>query len=81
MPPPDALDAERLSPAEEARLAAWRAVALVGAAESVAARLCALAAAHQADEVAILSPCFDAAARCRSVALIAEAVAARPQPP
>jgi luciferase family oxidoreductase group 1 len=51
-PPPDALASEALSAAEEARLARWRAQALVGAPEQVAARLAACAAAHQADEVA-----------------------------
>jgi luciferase family oxidoreductase group 1 len=72
MPPPDALAAERLSVAEEARLAAFRAQAMVGAPEQVAARL----AAIDADEVAILTPCFDPAARRRSYALIAQAMAA-----
>ncbi|MCC7282616.1 MAG: LLM class flavin-dependent oxidoreductase [Acetobacteraceae bacterium] len=78
MPPPDALAHEQLSPAEEASLARWREGALVGAAEAVAARLAALARLHQADEVAILAPCFDAEARRRSFALIAEAAAALP---
>ena len=75
-PPPDALAREQLAPSEEARIAAWRQTALVGAAEQVAAKLAALAATHQADEVAILTPCFDPEARRRSFALIAEATAA-----
>jgi luciferase family oxidoreductase group 1 len=78
-PPPDALAREALSPGEEARIAAWRVSALVGSAEQVAAKLAALAAAHQAEEVAILTPCFDPEARRRSYALIAEATAALPQ--
>lgn len=78
-PPPEALARERLTPSEEARLSAWRARALVGSAEQVSAGLAALAAAHQAEEVAILTPCHDAAARRRSYALIAEAMAALPR--
>jgi luciferase family oxidoreductase group 1 len=78
-PPPDALAREALSPAEEAMLARWRTGALVGAAEQVAAKIWAVAAAHQAEEVAILTPCFDPEARRRSYALIAEACAAMPQ--
>jgi luciferase family oxidoreductase group 1 len=71
MPPPDALARERLAPFEEARLAQWRAQAIVGAPEQVAARMRAL----DADEVAVLTPCFDPDARARSYRLIAEAMA------
>jgi luciferase family oxidoreductase group 1 len=71
-PPPDALDRERLTPSEEARLAQWHTQAIVGTPEQVAARLRAL----DADEVALLTPCFDAEARRRSFALIAQALAA-----
>jgi luciferase family oxidoreductase group 1 len=78
LPPPGALAHAQLAPSEEARIAAWRETALVGAAEQVAAKLSAVAAAHQAEEVAILTPCFDLEARRRSFALIAEATAALP---
>jgi luciferase family oxidoreductase group 1 len=75
----DAL-AQALSPAEEARIAAMRRHALVGTPEQVAARIAALAAELGADEVAVLTPCPDSAARARSVRLLAEAWARVAQP-
>lgn len=72
--------ARTLSPAEDARIAAMRRQALVGTPEQVAARIAALAADLQADEVAVLTPCPDSAARARSVRWLAEAWAALPQP-
>ncbi len=77
-PLPSVAEAEAYpyTPAELARIAAMRATALVGAPEQVVARLRALAAAEGADEVAVLTPCHDAAARQASYRLVAEANAA-----
>jgi luciferase family oxidoreductase group 1 len=69
-----------LSPAEEARIAAMRRHALVGTPDHVAARTATLAAELQADEVAVLTPCPDGAARARSVRLLAGAWARLPRP-
>ncbi|NKC31952.1 LLM class flavin-dependent oxidoreductase [Falsiroseomonas selenitidurans] len=60
---------------EAARVARMRARALVGAPEQVATRLAALAEAHGVEEIAVLSPCHDAAARQESYRLLAAAVA------
>jgi luciferase family oxidoreductase group 1 len=65
-----------LSPAEAARIEALRPHALVGTPEQVAARIAALAAELRAEEVAVLTPCPDSAARARSVQWLAEAWAA-----
>ncbi len=46
---------------------------MVGTAEEVRDRLAALCAEWGAEEVAILTPCHDPAARLRSYALLAEA--------
>jgi alkanesulfonate monooxygenase SsuD/methylene tetrahydromethanopterin reductase-like flavin-dependent oxidoreductase (luciferase family) len=55
-----------------------RARAIVGAPEQVVAKLAAAAAAHGAQEVAVLTPCHDQAARQTSFRLLAEANAALP---
>ncbi len=65
------------TPEQRAKLERQRARTLVGAPEQVAEKLAALAAAHGVAEVAILTPCHDAAARQRSYCLIAEANHAR----
>ena len=74
-PPPGEAEAEAypFSEAERAHLAPIRAKALVGAPEQVKAKLEALAAAHGVQEVAVLTPCHDPAARQRSYQLLAEA--------
>ncbi|WP_137180465.1 LLM class flavin-dependent oxidoreductase [Roseomonas sp. AR75] len=66
-------DAEEL-----ARVERMRARAIVGAPEQVVAKLNAVAAAHGAAEVAVLTPCHDPAARQASYRLLAEANAALP---
>ena len=66
-------EAYPFSEAERAHLAPIRAKALVGAPEQVKAKLEALAAAHGVQEVAVLTPCHDQAARQRSYRLLAEA--------
>ena len=66
-------EAYSFSAAERAHLDGLRARAIVGAPEQVKARLEALAAAHGAAEVAVLTPCHDPAARQRSYRLLAEA--------
>src|SRR4051812_10716004 len=71
------------APHERAHLDRIRAKAIVGAPEQVKPKLEAIAAAHGAAEVAVLSPCHDPAARQRSYRLLAEAFglrAAAPQP-
>jgi alkanesulfonate monooxygenase SsuD/methylene tetrahydromethanopterin reductase-like flavin-dependent oxidoreductase (luciferase family) len=73
LPTVEEAHARALSPAEEARIAAMRRHALVGTPEQVAGRIAALAAELGADEVAVLTPCPDSAARVRSVRLLAEA--------
>ena len=81
-PLPSVAEAEAypFTAAERAHLAPIRARALVGAPEQVQAKLAAMAAAHGAAEIAVLTPCHDPAARQRSYRLLAEAcgLAARP---
>ncbi len=74
-PLPSVAEAEAYpyTPADRAHLDRIRANAIVGAPEQVKAKLEALAARHNAQEVAILSPCHDAAARQHSYRLLAEA--------
>jgi luciferase family oxidoreductase group 1 len=74
-PLPSVAEAEAypFSPAERAHLDPLRAKALVGAPEQVRAKLAALAAAHGVQEVAVLTPCHDQAARQTSYRLLAEA--------
>jgi alkanesulfonate monooxygenase SsuD/methylene tetrahydromethanopterin reductase-like flavin-dependent oxidoreductase (luciferase family) len=52
--------------------------AIVGAPDQVLAKLAAVAAAHGAEEVAVLTPCHDPAARRASFRLLAEANQAMP---
>jgi luciferase family oxidoreductase group 1 len=66
------------SEAEQAKVERMRAQAIVGAPEQVVAKLAAVAAAHAAQEVAVLTPCHDPAARLTSFRLLAEANAALP---
>ena len=77
-PLPSVAEAEAHSYTEEelARVAGMRARAIVGAPEQVVAKLAATAAAHGAQEVAVLTPCHDPAARQASFRLLAEANAA-----
>ena len=72
--PPD--EAERpYGPAEQAALAQLRANALVGSGEQVAEGLRRLAAAHEVDELVVITWAHDPEARRRSYALLAEAFA------
>ena len=82
-PLPTAAEAEAhpWTPAELARVEAMRARAMIGTGPQVRGRLAALAAELQVQEVAVLTPCHDAAARRRSYALLAEAFALRGQVP
>jgi luciferase family oxidoreductase group 1 len=79
-PLPSVAEAEAYaySAEEQARIERMRAHALVGAPEQVVAKLAAVAAAHGAQEVAVLTPCHDPAARQASFRLLAEANAALP---
>jgi luciferase family oxidoreductase group 1 len=78
LPSVEEAEAYAYSPEERARLDRQKARAIVGAPERVAARLAELAAAHGVDEVAVLTPCHDPAARQASFRLLAEAGAALP---
>jgi luciferase family oxidoreductase group 1 len=75
---PSVADAEayEYSPEELARVERMRATAMVGAPEQVVAKLRAVAQAHGVQEVAVLTPCHDPAARQASFRLLAEANAA-----
>jgi luciferase family oxidoreductase group 1 len=73
LPSVEEAEAYPFTDAERAHLAPIRAKALVGAPEQVKAKLEALAAAHGVQEVAVLTPCHDPAARQRSYRLLAEA--------
>jgi luciferase family oxidoreductase group 1 len=66
-------EAHDYSPEERARLERARERAIVGAPEQVLAKLNAVAAAHGVQEVAVLTPCHDPAARQASFRLLAEA--------
>lgn len=83
LPSVEEAEAYPYSEAERAHLDRIRARAIVGAPRQVRARLEALAAAHGAQEVAVLTPCHDPAARQRSYRLLAEAfgLAATPLSP
>lgn len=71
-------EAHAYTPEELAKVERMRAQAIVGAPEQVVAKLAAVAAAHGAQEVAVLTPCHDAASRQASYRLLAEANAALP---
>jgi luciferase family oxidoreductase group 1 len=80
LPSVEEAEAYPFTEAERAHLAPIRARALVGAPEQVAGRLAALAAAHGAAEVAVLTPCHDPAARQASYRLLAEAFGVQAAP-
>jgi luciferase family oxidoreductase group 1 len=73
-PLPSVAEAEayQYSAEEQARVERMRAAALVGAPEQVLAKLQAVAAAHGAQEIAVLTPCHDPASRQASFRLLAE---------
>ena len=73
LPSPAEAQAYPYTAEQRAKLERQRARTVVGAPEQVAAKLAVLAAAHGVAEVAILTPCHDAAARQHSYRLIAEA--------
>jgi luciferase family oxidoreductase group 1 len=77
-PLPSVADAEAYdyAPEEQAKVERMRERAIVGAPEQVIAKLAAVAAAHHSEEIAVLTPCHDAAARQASFRLLAEANAA-----
>jgi alkanesulfonate monooxygenase SsuD/methylene tetrahydromethanopterin reductase-like flavin-dependent oxidoreductase (luciferase family) len=74
-PLPSVEDAEAYpySEAEQVKVERMRDRAIVGAPNQVLAKLAAVAAAHGAEEVAVLTPCHDPAARQASFRLLAEA--------
>lgn len=78
LPTVEEAEAYPYSEAEQAKVERMRARAIVGAPEQVVAKLAAAAAAHGAQEVAVLTPCHDQAARQTSFRLLAEANAALP---
>jgi luciferase family oxidoreductase group 1 len=74
-PLPSVADAEAYdyAPEEQAKVERMRERAIVGAPEQVIGRLADVAAAHGVEEIAVLTPCHDAAARQASYRLLAEA--------
>jgi luciferase family oxidoreductase group 1 len=78
LPSVEEAEAHQYSPEERARLDRQKARAIVGAPDQVMAKLEAVAAAHGVEEVAVLTPCHDPAARQASYRLLAEARAALP---
>lgn len=74
-PLPSVAEAEAYdySAQDRARVARMREAAIVGAPEQVVAKLQAVAEAHGAQEIAVLTPCHDPAARQASFRLLAEA--------
>jgi len=76
LPSVEEAEAYPYTEAERAHLARLRERAIVGAPEQVAARLSALAEAHGAAEIAVLTPCHDPAARRRSYELLIQAAGA-----
>jgi luciferase family oxidoreductase group 1 len=78
LPSVEEAEAYQYSPEERAKLDRQKARAIVGAPEQVAAKLAAVAAAHGAAEVAVLTPCHDPSARQASFRLLAEANAMLP---
>jgi alkanesulfonate monooxygenase SsuD/methylene tetrahydromethanopterin reductase-like flavin-dependent oxidoreductase (luciferase family) len=78
LPSVEEAEAYAYTPEERARLDRQKARAIVGAPEQVVAKLEALAAAHGVEEVAVLTPCHDPAARQASYRLLAEARDALP---
>ena len=73
LPTPEEAAAYPYSDTERAQVARIRERAIIGTGRMVRERLAALAAELAVQEIAILTPCHDAAARARSVTLIAEA--------
>jgi luciferase family oxidoreductase group 1 len=76
LPSVEEAEAYAYSEAERAKLERMRERAIVGAPEQVLAKLREVAAAHGAEEVAVLTPCHDPVARQASFRLLAEANAA-----
>ncbi len=72
--------AHRYTREERALLAAGRGSRIVGAPEQVRGELLKLAAEYQADEILVLTVCFDQAARRRSYELLSEAFDLRGRP-
>ena len=78
LPTLEEAEAHPWTEAERERVARMESRALIGTAAQVRDGIAALARALGADEVAVLTPCHDAAARRRSVTLLAEAFAPAP---
>lgn len=72
LPSPEEAAAYTCSPMEQTRLARLRARAIYGTPDLVGDKLRELAAAHQVEEIAILTTLFDSDARRRSYALLAK---------
>ena len=76
LPSVEEAEAHDYTEGERAKLERMRERAIVGAPEQVLAKLRDVAAAHGAQEIAVLTPCHDPAARQASFRLLAEANAA-----
>ena len=75
LPSPEEAAARDYTEEEKLRIARLRERAIYGTADAVAEKLRALAAAHDVEEIAILTTVHDPAARRRSYSLLAEAFA------
>jgi luciferase family oxidoreductase group 1 len=78
LPPPVKNFMQNLHPQEQAAIADFLAVAVIGGPDTVREGLASLAQVTQADEFMIVSDVFDPALRLRSLTITAEAMAAQP---
>lgn len=80
-PTAEEAEAHPYTEAEQARVARMRERAIIGTGEDVRDRLAAMAVELGVQEIAVLTPCHDKAARAHSVTLLAEAFGMRAQLP
>ncbi len=80
-PTAEEAEAHPYTEAERARVDRMRERAIIGTGAEVRDRLAAMAAELNVQEVAVLTPCHDKAARARSVTLLAEAFGLQPSLP
>lgn len=81
LPTAEEAAAHAYTESEAARVARMRERAIIGTAAEVRDQLSAMAQSLRADEVAVLTPCHDKAARRRSITLLAEAFGLTPALP
>jgi luciferase family oxidoreductase group 1 len=81
MPSPDEAMSYLFTPEEQAVVAAYRKLQIIGTPEEVRSQILAVATRTQADEVMIATHAYDPAARIRSYELVAEAFGLQAQRP